>query len=295
VVVVTVDQCTVCAVIVAVVVTYSAEPNALDDCLRALRVGGGLDHVVLVDTGGNASPKDADVELVRSENRGYGAAANVGFSAARRLGASQIALLNDDVFVHPGWLEPLRRELSGSVGAAQPKLLLAGVEPAIVNSLGVAIDAYGAGVDIGDGELDEPGGEASELAIFTGGAVLFRDDFLVAAGGFDERYVMYYEDIDLSLRGTQLGWTYRLVPQSVVEHERGSSTSQDPGRTRYLQERNRLWAAFRFSRPATVVRAVWLSIRRLRHQPRGVHLRALTAGLGGAPRRIAERLQHRSR
>ena len=145
----------------------------------------------------------------------------------------------------------------------------------------------GAGTDIGDGTLDVVVGAPSEIARFTGGAVMFAPDFLRETGGFDERFFLYYEDVDLAARGAALGWSYRLVPASVVEHERSATTATDGDRTRYLQERNRLWHAFRHCDAATQARAVWLSLRRLRHQPRAVHAKALAAGLAGAPRRVA--------
>ena len=97
-------------VLVAVVVTYSASPRELDRCVRALRHGGGVDRIVVVDTGGAAIvddlPGTPPCELIRVANRGYGAAANVGFSRAAALGADRVALLNDDVIVRPGWTAP---------------------------------------------------------------------------------------------------------------------------------------------------------------------------------------------
>lgn len=267
---------------VAVVVTYSAGQMVLDRCIAALRAGGGIDHIVVVDTGGAAEVSGDAIELVRMENRGYGAAANVGFAAAVVHGANEIALLNDDVIVRPGWLEPLAAELRGAavgrrVGVAQPKLLFAGTST--INSLGVQIGPDGAGTDIGLGDADSPGGVATELQIFTGGAVLFSREFLQATGGFDERYVLYYEDVDLALRGHELGWSYWLVPTSVVEHIGSLSTASAPARTHYLQERNRLLASFRFGDRRTQHAALWLSIRRLRHPPRRVHAKALLAAL----------------
>jgi N-acetylglucosaminyl-diphospho-decaprenol L-rhamnosyltransferase len=262
----------------------------LDRCVDALRAGGGIDHIVVVDTGGTAAVSGDGIELIRMENRGYGAAANVGFAAAiarhSSTGPIDIALLNDDVTVRPGWLAPLVAELHAvsphasphaRIGAAQPKLIFAGTST--VNSLGVQIGPDGAGTDIGLGDADAPGVEPSDLQIFSGGAVLFSCAFLRATGGFDERYVLYYEDVDLALRGRELGWSYRLVPSSVVEHVGSLSTASAPARTRFLQERNRLLASFRFADPRTQRAALWLSIRRLRHRPRGTHARALVSAL----------------
>lgn len=261
----------------AVVVTYSAGQEVLDRCVSSVRDGGGIDHIIVVDTGGAVSVSGDAIELVRMANRGYGAAANMGFAAALARGADEIALLNDDVVVHTGWADLLGAELGGMIGAAQPKLLVA--DTSLINSLGVQIGPDGAGTDIGSGEPDNPSGRSSDLHIFTGGAVLFSAAFLAATGGFDDRYFLYYEDVDLALRGRELGWSYRIVPAAVVEHTGSLSTAAEPAITRYLQERNRLLATFRFADRSTQRTALWLSIRRLRHHPRRVHAKALLAAL----------------
>ena len=205
-------------------------------------------------------------------------------------------LLNDDVVGRPGWVRPLVDALAADrVGAAQPVLLVAGSEPPIVNSLGVRVGGDGAGTDVGDGDPYEPATGTTAIELFTGGAVAFASAFLDDTGGFDTRWFLYYEDIDLGRRGAGLGWHYVLVRDSVVDHDRGSTTAGQPDLTRYLQERNRVWAAFRFADPRTIARALWLSVRRLRHAPRSVHARALTAGVAGAPRQLVRRVRRARR
>lgn len=280
--------------IAVVVVTFSAPAEMLDRCVASVVASADVDVVIVVDTGGHANPNDSDVTLIRVPNRGYGAAANAGFEAAREAGADMIGLLNDDVEVTPDWIPPLAAQLDSAshrVGCAQPMLLDANVGQ--INSLGVRIGGDGAGVDIGFG--DEPPAQpyVVDLELFTGGAVLFSSEFLESTGGFDERYFLYYEDVDLARRGKQLGWEYRIVTASVVHHAGGVSTGALADRTRFLQERNRLWVAFRFADAATVRRALWLSVRRLRRRPVGVHARALASGFAGAPVRIVERVRVR--
>jgi len=264
----------------------------LDRCVASVRTAGGIDLVIVVDTGGGASPHDRDVTLIRVPNRGYGSAANAGFAAARAAGADMIVLLNDDVVVDDGWVAPLVAAMRGGtsaapIGAAQPMLLAE--DRREINSLGVCIGEDGSGVDLGLG--DDPPVEpfVADLELFTGGAVLFSTAFLQATGGFDERYFLYYEDVDLARRGAELGWSYRIVTAAVVQHAGGVSTSARPDHTRFLQERNRLWVAFRFADAATIGRALWLSVRRLRHPPYGAHAKALLFGLAGATIRVVER------
>jgi GT2 family glycosyltransferase len=250
---------------------------------------------VVVDNGGRATVTENDRRSVLSpaRNDGFGAGANAGMAAARRLGALTVVLLNDDVVVTDGWLDPLVSELRADpdVGAVQPMLVLDGGEVRLVNSLGVMIGPDGAGNDIGLGmRVSEVDTATHDIELFTGGAVVFRREFLDATGGFDERYFLYYEDVDLGRRGARANWRYRCVPASVVEHRKGASTRALGERTVYLRERNRLWSAIRNEPLRTVVGALWLSIRRLRKRPYNVHAKALAAGLAGGPTRLSRRL-----
>lgn len=282
--------------IAAVVVTHSAPVELLDRCVAAL--DGDVDRVVVVDTGGRSgrdwSPPES-VEVVAVENRGYGAAANAGIGAVRDPGVETVVLLNDDAVVRPGAIAALAAALrdDDGLGAVQPVLVRADSSPPIIDSCGVAIGPDGAGTDVGDGELHVPGTGVEDIELFTGGAVALRPEFVAATGGFDERWFLYYEDVDLGRRGARLGWRYALVRDAVVEHAGGATTGATPDRTRHLQERNRLWCAVRHADLRTVAGALWLSVRRLRHPPRGVHLRALLAGIAGIPGVLRRRWSER--
>lgn len=284
--------------VAVVVVTHRGHTGVLQRCLDSLAADRGAEWVVVIDNGDGRRPDPAIAEhpivdeVVCVPNRGFGAAANVGIGWSRRRKAAAIAVLNDDVVVAPGWLEPLRSAMAGDprLGAVQPKLLLAGTRPARVNSVGVELDEFGAGHDIGFGEPDGPAFEAGRpIDIFTGGAVLLRGEFLDELGGFDERYFLYYEDVDLALRGARRGWRYRCEPASAVCHEVGSSSGRLGDELRFLQERNRLLIAWRFAAPVSVWRATWLAARRLRHEPRATHRRALVDAVRSVPRVLAER------
>ena len=250
--------------------------------------------MIVVDNSGSGDAALLADAWLRVDNEGFGAAVNRGVAVARqRWGEHQyIAVLNDDTRVGRDWLGPLVGALDSDpgLGAVQPKLLLADTVPIRVNSVGVELDRASAGVDVGFSEVDGPRwNQPRDIEIFTAGAVLFRLDFFTDTGGFDERYFLYYEDVDLALRGAELGWRYRYEPLSTVEHWPGSSTSDLGSELRMLQERNRLWVSFRFGSIRLIGAALWLSIRRLRHAPRRAHLRALTGGVLGTPARLTER------
>jgi N-acetylglucosaminyl-diphospho-decaprenol L-rhamnosyltransferase len=283
-------------VIAAVVVTYQPVAGMLDDCVRSLVAAGGCDLIVVVDNGGSAVIADDlidAVELLRpGRNGGFGAGANQGFRYCLDRGATAIALLNDDLQCDSDWLAPLVAELGADpqVGAVQPKLLLADSGQPRINSVGVALDENAAGSDIAYGEPDDGDVSAIDIDLFTGGAVLFSASFLKRTNGFDERFFLYYEDVDLGLRGARAGFRYRCARASRVRHRVSASTSLLGDHVVYLRERNRLWCAFRHQSFATVGRAVWLSLRRVRHRPRRAHVRAVVVGVGvGATRFLASR------
>lgn len=282
-----------------VVLTYDPPDGMLEDCIASVQSAGGADLVIVVDNGDGAARRLAGrgVELlVTGANLGYAGGMNAGIRRALAAGADHVALLNDDTRVDADWVTPLLTEFATdpSVGAVQPMLVF-DTDPPTVNSLGVALGVDGAGVDIGYGTVvdDLPSRESRDIEVFTGGAVVLSRAMLDDLGGFDERYGLYYEDVDLALRGHAAGWRYRCVPASVVHHRGGASTSKLANRTAYLRERNRLWVLIGHRRAGDIATGLWLSIRRLRHRPRGVHALALAAGLVAAPRLVAERIRAR--
>jgi GT2 family glycosyltransferase len=278
------------AAVVAVVLTYRPPEGMLEAAVDALLEDGCTP--IVVDNGGGAAQRlgDRPVELLRSPaNGGYGAGMNLGLRAAFEHDATHVALLNDDVVAEPGWLGPVMDGFTDrTIGAVQP--LLVDESGSTVNSAGVTIDPAGQGADLFRGEPCEVvGTDPRPVVAFTGGAVVVSRDFVDDVGGFDERFFLYYEDVELSRRGARAGWRYRVAPSSRVRHF-GSATTVGLGdRTRFLQERNRLWSSCMHGSAPELARGVWLSVRRLRHPPRGAHARALGAGLAGGVIRLVQR------
>jgi N-acetylglucosaminyl-diphospho-decaprenol L-rhamnosyltransferase len=71
---------------------------------------------------------------------------------------------------------------------------------------------------------ERPGGWLS------GACLLLRRSAFEDIGGFDERYFMYMEDVDLGDRLARHGWQNIYVPTAEVLHAKGHSTGRDPAR-----------------------------------------------------------------
>ena len=75
------------------------------------------------------------------------------------------------------------------------------------------------------GWLDED--EPSEIPVLSGSFMFFRTQVLQQAGGFDERFFMYGEDIDLCYRVNQAGHKLFYVPDTSIIHYKGESSKRD--------------------------------------------------------------------
>jgi hypothetical protein len=164
-----------------------------------------------------------------------------------------VVLLNSDTRVHPGWLAALvgAAEADPRVGAATAKCVFPPESPhggRIQNAGGVLL-SDGSGRDRGtivqDARVsyEADGGQydlREEVFFFSGAAALLRTEALADIGLFDERYFMYYEDLDLSWRLRLRGWKVVYAPEAVVEHEHAASSKEWSPFFTYNVERNRL-------------------------------------------------------
>lgn len=65
--------------------------------------------------------------------------------------------------------------------------------------------------------------EAQRVAWVSGAFLGCQRSIWNEIGGFDEQFFMYYEDVDLCLRATQVGWEVWHVPEAVIQHQSGAS------------------------------------------------------------------------
>jgi hypothetical protein len=133
---------------------------------------------------------------------------------------------------------------------------LDGAAGSLLNGVGVELSRDGFASDRGylepdEGQFDQPG----DIDAWSGSAVLLRRSYLETTGPFDEQLFLYYEDIDLSLRGRELGWRYESEPASVVRHAHSASTVADSELVRYYNDRNRLLVLARHESAGEVARA----------------------------------------
>jgi GT2 family glycosyltransferase len=173
------------------------------------------------------------------ENVGYAGAANRGIEATS---GEHVAFLNDDMELEPEWIERLAAELDQDprLGVVTSKVMFDD-DRTLIYQAGYEFYTYGwcstRGVhEVDDGQYDlrlpSVGG--------TGAGSIYRRAALERAGGFDDDYFMYCEEVDLGLRLLMAGYTGLYIPAPVAFHVAGAKTGKTPELPRRLLYRNQL-------------------------------------------------------
>jgi len=235
--------------VAVILVNYHSE-QYLQPCLDAVaRQTHKPDRLIVVD---NGSDGNRLAQIVHS----YPGAellpmpANVGFAPANNRAVETvhdcrwIALLNVDTLPDENWLNALMQ-----AAVAHPECAFFGSQLVIANSAGL-IDGTGDvyhcsgrawrrdhGMPVAGAHRETDGTVAPCAA-----AAMYRYDAWAAAGGLDETFVCYLEDVDLGLRLQLAGCRYRHVPESIVHHIGSAVTRRHSAYYVYHGQRNMVWA-----------------------------------------------------
>jgi N-acetylglucosaminyl-diphospho-decaprenol L-rhamnosyltransferase len=252
----------------AVVVSYNYG-DLLETCVRSIfdDPSAGPPDVVVVDnasTDGSADALTRSVPAARlvaaPGNVGYARGANLGIAATD---TSVVAVLNGDVTLKAGVAGAMLAALDANprLGAVGPRVLnLDGsVYPSARSDPGLFVAMAHAMLGLvwrtnpwtrRYRQLDVDPTRSREVDWISGAAVWLRREALDDVGGWDERYFMYMEDVDLGRRLRRAGGLVEYVATGEVVHVQGASTSKRPYRMiaehhrsvwRFAQRRYRGW------------------------------------------------------
>lgn len=238
-----------------VIVSHDTRGEALG-IIASLRTHDG--PIVLVDSGSKDGTADAvrdafpSVHVLTLDNLGFGGAANVGV-AALDAAVDVVVIANADVRFLPGAVIALTAALDDApdVAVVGPRVRYPdgshqasarrspGVRDALVHGLiGWLVPSNP--VTRRYRALDLTGPEAVDdvdVDWVSGCAFAVRRRAFDAVGGFDTGYRLFVEDVDLCDRVRSAGWRVRFVPDAVVIHRVGASTTAHPLRARLAHAR----------------------------------------------------------
>lgn len=233
------------APVAAVVVNYNAK-DLLLKCLESVLLEG-VDDIVVADNesvdGSEAAVRAAFPDVIYHRtggNLGYGTGANRGAALTDRA-IRYLLVLNPDTVIAPGTVDALVGVLESDerIGAVGPRIvesdgrLYPSVRtfPTLVDSIGHAFLGI-----VWPGNpftrryrmLDWDHSQPADVDWVSGSCFLVRRTAWDQIGGFDERYFMYAEDVDLCWRLHRAGWRVAYEPRGEVTHVQGASTDRHP-------------------------------------------------------------------
>jgi GT2 family glycosyltransferase len=228
-----------------VVVAYRSE-DEIAGCLAALTEEPAIASITVVDNGDGASAAVAErlgASAVRvPSNPGFGAAVNRG---AARGTAEALLVLNPDARLQPGALASgfAQLEREPTVGAVQGTIVnsttgaeerSAGRELGVVHLLGRAfglktllrfgpVRALSRRSAVLSDHVDRRPATAVDVESLAATAIVLRRAAFAEVDGFDERYFLYGEDLDLCRRLRDAGWRLVATPETWAVHQSGAS------------------------------------------------------------------------
>lgn len=251
--------------LVSVVVVNYQGAAFLPPCLESLgqQTLGDVETIV-VDNGST----DGSLQLIArrfpwaraiaaGRNMGFAAAVNVGVAGAR---GAFVALLNNDAWAERDWLEACvtTLETSPHLGSCASKVLLADA-PDRLDTAGDGFAVAGFGYKVG--WLEHADGYATPRLVFgaSAAAAVIRRRAFLEAGGLDEDYFIYGEDVDLSFRLQLLGYPCLYLPHAVAHHRVRATVGLGSPFSVYLSSRNSLTTTLK-DYPPWLLRRAWAHV-----------------------------------
>lgn len=186
-----------------------------------------------------------DVTLIVSPtNDGFAGGCNRGVAAAT---GEFLAFLNNDAKPDPRWISSAVERFAESdrIGAVASRVL--DWDGELVDYVGSAMTWFGMGYKPDTAQKEPPTSmERRDVLFGTGSAMFVRRDVYEELGGFDERYFMFFEDVDFGWRLNLRGWRFAYEPASLAYHKHHASMGAFGSHAEnYLLERNALFTLYK--------------------------------------------------
>lgn len=196
---------------------------------------------IVVDNGSG----DDEVELLKralpyarliplEENLGFAAGFNAGIEKALSLGCDLMLILNNDTIACPNMVSALLEEIvTPGTGVVAPVIYYHS-NPTVIWSAGGNLLPSLPTTFIAhsrSGNLKEP----VRRTFLSGCCLLIRREVLLSVGGFDERFFMYFEDLDFFVRLLETNWIAKVIPDAKLLHKVSMSSGGEINeKERYL-------------------------------------------------------------
>lgn len=219
-----------------------------------------IDKTIIIDNGSTDKSADGfqtctDTNIIHiGQNLGFGKACNLG---ARQGSSEFILFLNPDAAIYEGTiqssLEFMTTEENSKVGVCGVQLQdeLGHISRSCTRSPTVkGLLAHSIGIDrifprLGHFMCEWDHNSTRSVDHVIGAFYLIRRSLFEDLGGFDERFFVYLEDLDLSNRVKAHGWDIKYVANIKAFHKGGGTSEQIKARRLFYSLRSRIIYAFK--------------------------------------------------
>ena len=206
-------------------------------------------ELIVVDNGSRHNPVPAweqkypQFRFIRSDiNLGFAGGNNL---AIREAKGACVFLVNNDTVVTADLVSKLARVLDTSEGAGVVSPLIHyHDQPGTIQYAGYTPMNFLTGRNSCIGQFEEDKGQydgpARETAYAHGAAMMVSRDALEKAGLMDERYFLYYEELDWCERIRRAGFRIFVEPSALIYHKESVSVGKATGLKEFFMHRNRI-------------------------------------------------------
>jgi GT2 family glycosyltransferase len=271
--------------LVTVVVVCWNSADVLGRCLRQLLEQDYVNYeIVVVDDGSEDQTRAvAERELGGGSGTVLSSPVNRGCPHARNLGLRHakgeiVAFIDADGFAAPSWLRELVAAFAGdeTIGGVASTVFFAD-DPLAINGAGGIVNRQGWAADLAMNESYERAELAEEALYPMGCGMAVRRAAIERVGGFDDRMLNYYDDVDYGVRLWRAGYRVVVASEAWIDHGFGHSAGESAYK-RLLCERHRMRVVLKHAPLGELGRWAGQEARALRQadgERRGVKLRAM--------------------
>ena len=208
------------------------------NCLKSLELCTYKNKTIFfVDNGSNDGSGDKialefpEINCINNQkNEGFTGANNKALKVILKQNFDYVLLLNNDTEVKPDFLSLMQASMDSdnNLAATQPLILDFPNKNTIWNAGGSFNTFFGLSKTRYKGMMYKPNLKIETLTEWISGCcILVKIAVVKEVGLLDNRFFAYFEDVDWSIRMTNLGYKLGVVPKSIIYHHSSGSTKRN--------------------------------------------------------------------
>ncbi|MEX2013159.1 MAG: glycosyltransferase family 2 protein [Candidatus Levyibacteriota bacterium] len=250
---------------VFIIVLHFGDPGVTKDCIKSiLDAGVNFTEIIVVDNNQNFVYKKKEITTLKNKkNLGFAGGVNVGIKYAMTKKADYILLLNNDTSIKRNFLKTLVEfaEQTENAGIIGPAIKFKKDSKVTYDIGGKINNVFGRTSHF---EVNKIVKKSARIVDYISGCcMLIKTDVLKKIGFFDERFFLYYEDVDFCLRARRKNFLTYVLPEVSVEHALSKTVGKISPLAVYHQTQSAIRFGKKYYKKNTVLNLAFILIQSL--------------------------------